>query len=356
MRAGIAHLPLHSGQAPRWLFTLMVRLAREVLGHVVSEYGAEEVLRRLSDPFWFQAFGCLLGFDWHSSGVTTTTCGAVKEAVKGLEHEFGFVVAGGKGATARRTPLEISAACERLTRSPDSLVYTSRLVAKIDSAAVQDGYQLYHHVLLFTLTGQWCVIQQGMSDETGTARRYHWLGEQVRSLVVDPHAAVCCDVQGTSLNLVAAESQPLQEAMVDLVRTHDLELTRITDRLPTLTLPHHQDIRRQDLDTRYLRKLFVQAYDKAPKDFEQLLGVPGLGPKSLRALSLAAELIYGTPASTRDPARFAFAHGGKDRIPYPVDQTTYEQTITVLREALNRAHVQHSDKARALRRLATFMP
>lgn len=354
MRTGVANLPLHDGKAPAWLFALMVRLAREVLGHLVAEYGPNEVLRRLSDPFWFQAFGCLLGFDWHSSGVTTTTCGAVKEAVRGEEAQFGLVVAGGKGAASRRTPQEITAACEQFAKDPDGLVATSCLVAKVDSAAVQDGYQLYHHVFLFTRTGQWCVIQQGMSDATRTARRYHWLSETVSSLVVEPHAAVCCDRQGPTLNLVAAESQPAQAAMVELAASPDRETLAVFDRLPTLTLPDRHVMTAEDLDTRYVRKILLRTYDAAPKDFASLLGIQGVGPKTLRALALAAELIYGTPASTRDPARFAFAHGGKDRIPYPVDRATYERTIEVLHQAVNRAKIERSEKVRALKRLAGF--
>jgi hypothetical protein len=356
MRTGFAHLPLHGGKAPPWLFALMVRLSREVLGHIVSEYGAEEVLRRLSDPFWFQAFGCLLGFDWHSSGVTTTTCGAMKEAVRGQEQDFGFIIAGGKGAASRRTPLEITAACEALAQDPERLTYTSRIVAKVDSAAVQDGYQLYHHVFLFTPGGRWCVIQQGMSDTARTARRYHWLGDQVTDFVIDPHAAVCCDVQGPTLNLVASESRAAQTAMVELARTPDRETATLFNRLPSLVLPNRHDLRTEDLDSRYLKKILLRTYEQTPKDFEQLLGIQGVGPKTLRALALAAELIYGTTASTRDPARFAFAHGGKDRIPYPVDRATYEQTIDVLHQAVNRAKVDRSEKIRALKRLSMFMP
>lgn len=356
MRTGLAHLPLHDGKAPRWLFTLMVRLTREVLGHLVNEYGPEEVLRRLSDPFWFQAFGCLLGFDWHSSGVTTTTCGAIKEAVQGQEHDFGFVVAGGKGGVSRRTPSEITAACEALAEDPERLVYTSRMVAKVDSAAVQDGYQLYHHVFLFTPAGQWCVIQQGMSDATRMARRYHWLSEQVSSFVIEPHAAVCCDRTGPTLNLVAAESQAAQTAMVELAGTPGGELFTLFDRLPTFRLPDRHELRIEDLDSKQVRKILLRTYEAAPKDFEHLLGIQGVGPKTLRALALAAELIYGAPASTRDPARFSFAHGGKDGTPYPVDRTTYEQTIEVLRQAGNRAKVERSEKIRALKRLAGLTP
>ncbi len=354
MRTGIAQLPLHDGKAPRWLFALMVRLAREVLGHLVAADGPEAVLRRLSDPFWFQAFGCLLGFDWHSSGLTTTVCGAVKEAVRGEARNFGLVVAGGKGHAARQTPQEITAACETLGQDPTGLVATSRLVAKVDNGAVQDGYQLYHHVFIFTTAGRWSVIQQGMSDATRMARRYHWLGERIESPVVEPHAAVCCDATGPALNLVAAESQPAQAAIVELATDPNREVLRVLDRLPTLTLPSRHAIAAEDLNSHYVRKVLLATYEAAPTDFQALLGVPGVGSKTLRALALAAELIYGTPTSTRDPARFAFAHGGKDRVPYPVDRATYEQTIEVLRQALDRSRVDRSEKLRALQRLATF--
>src|SRR5215210_5126257 len=204
-RTGTAQLPLHGGKAPVWLFSRMVKLAREISIHVVSEFGPEEMLRRLSDPFWFQAFGCVLGFDWHSSGVTTTVCGAVKEGLKGLDRELGFFAAGGKGRTSRKTPAEIAYTCERLGRDPQPLVYASRTAAKVDSAAVQDGYQLYHHVFFYTPSGDWCVVQQGMSDASRMARRYHWLSERVTSFVEEPHEAVCCDVQAATLNLVADE-------------------------------------------------------------------------------------------------------------------------------------------------------
>src|ERR671917_1908652 len=202
MRTGTASLPLHTGKAPPWLFGRMAMLSREIIIYMVSEFGTREVLRRLSDPFWFQAFGCVLGFDWHSSGVTTTVTGAVKEGIKGIDHELGFFAAGGKGATSRRTPAQVTEACERIGRDPAPLVYASKTAAKVDSAAVQDGYQLYHHAFFFTPTGDWCVVQQGMSDATRLARRYHWLSPHVHSFVEEPHEAVCCDATGETLNLV----------------------------------------------------------------------------------------------------------------------------------------------------------
>src|SRR5688572_7462299 len=211
-RSGYAQLPLHGGKAPAWLFGRMVKLAREISIHVVSAFGPDEMLRRLSDPFWFQAFGCVLGFDWHSSGVTTTVTGALKEGIRGLEADLGLFAGGGTGAVSRKTPAEIETACDRLSIDARPLVYASRMSAKVDSAAVQDGYQLYHHAFFFTPSGGWCVVQQGMNDANGMARRYHWLSAAVRSYVNEPHAAVCADVQVPTLNLVASESEPVRSA------------------------------------------------------------------------------------------------------------------------------------------------
>src|SRR5215217_3022932 len=217
-RTGSANLPLHGGKAPAWLFSRMIKLAREISIHIVSEFGSDEMLRRLSDPFWFQAFGCVLGFDWHSSGVTTTVTGALKEGIRGLEHELSFYAGGGKGAASRKTPAEIAAACDRLSLDATPLVYASRMSAKVDSAAVQDGYQLYHHAFFFTPAGRWCVVQQGMNDANGMARRYHWLASSLRSFVNEPHAAVCSEAEALTLNLVAEESEGARSASSVLAR------------------------------------------------------------------------------------------------------------------------------------------
>jgi hypothetical protein len=354
-RVGLAELPLHTGRAPAWLFGRMVGLAREILGYVVADYGPKEVLERLSDPFWFQAFGCVLGFDWHSSGVTTTTCGAIKEAVRGLEHDFGLFVCGGKGAASRKTPGEIERACERLGHDPAPLVRASRLSAKVDNTAVQDGHQLYHHVFLFTADNSWCVIQQGMSDAARTARRYHWLGDRVTSLVEEPHAAVCAERRVPTLNLVAGESASARAATTTLAARPPAEILAEFDHLPLLRMPaRHSLLATADVDPRRLHRILLRTYEHPPADFEGLLGTPGLGPKSLRALTLIAELIHGARASTRDPARFSFAHGGKDGTPFPVDRATYDRTIELLRGALGRARLGHSERSRALKRLAAF--
>jgi hypothetical protein len=352
---GFASLPLHGGKAPAWLFGRMVRLSREILVYLASEYGTREILRRLSDPFWFQAFGCVLGFDWHSSGVTTTVCGAVKEGLKDIDSELGFFAAGGKGGVSRKTPQQIADACERIGREAQPLVYASRTAAKVDSAAVQDGYQLYHHVFFFTTAGDWCVVQQGMSDATRTARRYHWLSDTVESFVDEPHQAVCCDARGETLNLVAHENDPLRRASAELAAQEPAVTLRALDKLPVLTMPaRHPLLPELDVATPYLEKILLKTYERAPKDFESLLGIEGVGPKTLRALALASELVHGTPATLRDPARFSFAHGGKDGTPYPVDRVTYDRTIEILNTAINRSTIDRSEKVQAFRRLAAF--
>jgi uncharacterized protein len=330
----------------------MVRLSREIVIYMASESGPGEVLRRLSDPFWFQAFGCVLGFDWHSSGVTTTVCGAVKEGLKEIDTDLGLFAAGGKGNASRKTPQQIAGACERIARDPKPLVYASRTVAKVDSAAVQDGYQLYHHAFFFTAGGDWCVVQQGMCDRTGTARRYHWLSAHIDSFVDEPHEAVCCDVRADALNLVAHENDPVRQASTALASERPEVTLHALEKTPVLTMPaRHALFPELDVASRYLEKILLRTYERQPEDFEALLGIEGVGPKTLRALALASELVHGTPAALRDPARFAFAHGGKDGTPFPVDRTTYDQTIEILGSAINRAAVDRSEKVAAFRRL-----
>jgi hypothetical protein len=347
-RTGFAHLPLHGGKAPRWLFERMTLLSREIVVFLVGEFGAEEVLRRLSDPYWFQAFGCVLGFDWHSSGVTTTVCGALKEGLRGLEPDLGLYVAGGKGATSCKTPAEIASACERIGRDPQPLIYASKISAKVDNSAVQDGYQLYHHCFVFTPKGEWCIVQQGMSDATAMARRYHWLSDNVTSYVSEPHAAICCDATADTLNLVARESAEVRGASAKLA-TERPEVT-----LKALEMPRRHTVLDVDINPKYLQKILLRTYEAAPKDFESLLSIEGVGPKTLRALALTSELIFGTEASRRDPARYSFAHGGKDGTPFPVDRPTYDKTIEIMRDALNGARIDRSEKVRAFWRLAAL--
>jgi hypothetical protein len=347
-RTGFAHLPLHGGRAPRWLFERMVRLSREIVVFLVAELGPREVLRRLSDPYWFQAFGCVLGFDWHSSGVTTTVCGALKEGLRGREADTGIYIAGGKGAASRKTPAEITGACEKLGRDPRPLVYASKISAKVDNSAVQDGYQLYHHAFLFTPAGEWCIVQQGMNDANSMARRYHWLSDNVTSYVSEPHAAICCDATSETLNLVAADSAPVRDASAALAAQRP-EVT-----LQTLEMPRRHGVSHADINPKYLQKILLRTYESAPRDFESLLSIEGVGPKTLRALALTSELIYGVEADRKDPARYSFAHGGKDGTPFPVDRVTYDKTIEVMRDALNGAHIDRSEKVGAFKRLAAF--
>ena len=351
-KTGIAYLPLHYGKAPRWLFDRMVKLAREITIAIVADFGSEEMLRRLSHPYWFQAFGCILGFDWHSSGVTTTLCGALKEGIKGLEQDLGLFIAGGKGRTSRRTPSEIETWGERVSLNPAPLVYASRMSAKVDSSAVQDGYQLYHHTFLFTSTGSWTVIQQGMNEVNRYARRYHWLGEAVSSFVNEPHSAILSEAKGQALNLVARESDSARTTIADIAtqqKPHDI----LTDlkRLKTLNLPSHHPIGVHDLHPDSLSKILLSTYERQPHDFEQLLGLSGVGPKTIRALSLISELVYGVAPSYQDPARYSFAHGGKDGIPYPVDRKTYDQSIELLRKAIHKTKLGIREKNETINRL-----
>jgi len=354
MRTGYAQLPLHNGHAPRWLFARMVPLARVIMTHVIHDYGSRAALQRLSDPFWFQAFGCVLGFDWHSSGLTTTTCGALKEALKEANRELGLYICGGKGAVSRRTPQEIETHCESIGLDSAPLVKASRLSAKVDSAAVQDDYELYHHCLAFTADGDWCVIQQGMNDSNGMARRYHWLSRPAPDFVNEPHTAVCCDSRGPALNLTANESADCRDRIAAIAATPDREVEQLVRRLPELRLPRRHELLAADINPAHVQRTLLRTYAAAAGDFEQLLGVRGVGAKGLRALALVAEIIHGKPASMRDPARFAFAHGGKDGIPYPVDRKTYDQTIDILSRSLRRASIDASEKRAALRRLARF--
>jgi hypothetical protein len=351
-RTGIANLPLHHGAAPRWLFQRMVKLAREITIVIVEDFGAEEMLRRLAHPYWFQALGCVLGFDWHSSGVTTTLCGALKEGVRGLERDLGFFVAGGKGKTSRKTPAELESWGERLSLDAAPLVYASRMSAKVDSAGVQDGYQLYHHTFLFTPNGSWAVVQQGMNENNRYARRYHWLGEGVADFVNEPHSAILSEARGQSLNMVAAESAPARDTVAGVVKDEKPEkLILELKRIKTLDLPARHQLTVEDLHPDSLSKIILSAYQRQPQDFERLLGLSGVGAKTIRALSLISELVYGVAPSYRDPARYSFAHGGKDGIPYPVDKETYDKSIELLRRAIRRTKLGLSEQDQAMRRL-----
>ena len=350
MRTGRADLPLHTGRAPKWLFERMTLLAREMSLAIVHEEGPRGLMDRLSDPCWFQAFGCVLGFDWHSSGVTTTVCGALKEGLKPVTDEIGLVVAGGKGKTSRRTPAEITEACMRFGIDAVPLVRASRLSAKVDSAALQDGFQVYQHTFLFTQNGSWSVVQQGMNAETGWARRYHWL--DAPGFISDPHEAVAGETKQQVLNLVAAEAGENRSVAVELAREDPKKVGSELRRMKTLSMPRHHAVRIADLNPDRLERVLVNAYEAQPLDYTGLLATPGVGAKGLRALSLVAELTYGAKTSVRDPASFSFAHGGKDGTPFPVDRRTYDATIESLRKVVTETKAGNTAKRDALKRLA----
>lgn len=369
MAVKVADLPLHSGAAPAWLFRRMVEMAGAISTLIVQDSGPHELLNRLSDPFWFQAFGCVLGFDWHSSGVTTTVCGALKEAARTCGPDLGIAVCGGKGATSRKTPDDIRRACDRSGTDAAPLVYASRMAAKVDSAAVQDGYQLYHHCFIFVPQDKsWCVVQQGMNDRLAFARRYHWLSSAMPAFVAEPHAAVACDQRHASLNLVAGEGEDHRRAVSSLAREHPERTLREIrpllrqERMPLfeeptkadLELPRRHSIALEHIDAAALKKVLIKTYESQAADFEKLVGEAGIGPMALRSLSLIAELIYNAPASHRDPAAYSFAHGGKDGHPYAVNRDLYDANIERLREAVGRAKIGVTDKAASLKALAGY--
>jgi len=385
MKRRLAQLPLHSGKAPPWLFQRMTKLAGAITMAIVDEFGPDEMLRRLADPWWFQAFGCVLGFDWHSSGVTTVTCGAMKEAAKRFGPDLGIIVAGGKGGVSRKTPQEIADAAERhAIAGGERLIYASRMSAKVDSAAVQDGFDLYHHAFFFTPHGPWCVVQQGMNEQSGWARRYHWLGETVDDFVCEPHAAIQ-DLSGAEtnaapsgsvkrqllLNMVAREAEDNRRASVEVVQQRPesiLQEVEILTEGPTLFAPRRHRVLPADVNLPRLRKIVMETHEQHPQDFESLLGLRGVGPAAVRSLSLLAEIIFSAPPSHRDPAvqappadgesadtrrwaDYSYAHGGKDGIPFPVDRETYDRNIAVLTDAVRKARLGENDKFDALRRL-----
>jgi hypothetical protein len=356
MRTGIANLPLHGGKAPRWLFERMKRLAREITIITVRDFGPDEVLKRLSDPYWFQALGCVLGFDWHSSGVTTTVCGAVKEGIRGLEGELGLFVAGGKGRVSRKTPSEIESVGRHLVVEPGELVQASRLSAKVDTSGVQDGYQLYHHAFFFTKEGLWAVVQQGMNEATRYARRYHWLGRgslpltETKSFVEDPHSAVCCDKKADVLNMVAKEGDEARGVCTRLSWERPEKLTRELKKLKevkTLDMPRRHHTTLADIHPERLFKIFLATYERRPESFTNLIGMEGVGPKTIRALSLISELVYGVKSPVRDPVRFSF--------PYQVDRTTYDESVEFLRNTVSQARVGNTERLKALKRLKGFV-
>jgi len=377
LRTGSADLPLHGGRVPAWLAERMARLGRLIVETVVLEYGREELLRRLAHPFWFQSFGAVMGMDWHSSGITTSVIGALKRGLRPVERELGIHVCGGRGRHSRQTPAELLAVGERTGVDGAALARASRLVAKVDSAAVQDGFDLYLHGFVVADDGRWTVIQQGMSGERKQARRYHWLSEGLRDFVDEPHAAIEGASRGEILNLTDHRAAPARAAQLELVAAgpdrvvSQLRALRsppsvgaglVPGRpapapassqlsLPYLVMPAHHDVQPQDVDHRRLRASLTAAAARGPVDFPELLLTPGVGARTVAALALVAEVVHGAPSRFADPARFAYAHGGKDGHPFPVPLPVYDRTISVLRDAVQGARLGNDEKLAALRRL-----
>jgi hypothetical protein len=363
-RSGSADLPLHGGRVPRWLGDRMTRLGAVMSEAIVHHYGREELLRRLAHPFWFQSFGCVMGMDWHSSGITTSVIGALKHGLKPLEKELAIHVCGGRGSHSRQTPGELVAIGERVGFDGAALATASRLVAKVDSAAVQDGFQLYLHGFIVTDDGQWVVVQQGMNDARREARRYHWLSEGLTSFVEAPHTAIEGPVQGEIINLTdrrAAASRQGQLALLgtlgpdgivrELAARQPAPAPTDAPLLPNLVMPAHHDVRAGDVILRRLHGNLAAAADRAPADFGDLLLTPGVGARTVEALALVAEVVHGAPYRFADPARFSFAHGGKDRHPFPVPLRVYDETIRVLKSAVHKAKLGNDEELAALRRL-----
>ncbi|MCX7858335.1 MAG: DUF763 domain-containing protein [Deltaproteobacteria bacterium] len=353
MQRKVTVLPLHTGFAPRWLFERMVKFVSAVTEIIVYEFGPYEFLRRIADPIWFQAFGCAAGFDWHSSGLTTTVCGALREGLLRLSKEIPIAICGGKAKKALDTPKDILSYGERWGIDVQALIEKSRLCAKIDNVLLQDGYDLYHHTFIFTKKGEWAVIQQGMNEASKTARRYQWLSVEGLDLTQDPHTGVTCDRTGLILNLASKESKPAQDAMLDFVK-HDPETMMETLKKVTMTMPKRHYITKNDIDEQRLKRILTVIHEADPKRYIHMVNIQGVGKKTMAALSLVSELVYKSPPSFRDPARFSFAHGGKDGHPYPVNRKVYDETIEFLKNAIDKAKLGDKEKINALRRLSLF--
>lgn len=346
MKRGEAFLPLHDGKAPSWLLEKMRRLASLLIEAIIELYGTEELLRRLSDPFWFQSFGCLLGFDWHSSGLTTTVCAAIKEGLRGKEKFLGFFAAGGKGQRALKTPEEVVHWAGIAGIDGESIVLASRLSAKVDNVALQDGYSLYQHMIFFDLKGNWAVIQQGMNLDFMYARRYHWLSLTLKDFVNEPHSSIVSPVKHDKvLNLVASESAGNREAMLEVIKNTSFKEMR------KLFLRRENPSYFYDMDSNKFLRKFEELKELELSGFKELLLIRGVGAKTLRALSLTAELLTGKSPSYRDPVRYAYAHGGKDGYPFPIDRETYSRTIDMLERIVRRAELSASEKEKIFKRL-----
>ena len=371
-RTGFAELPLHHGRAPQWLVERMIKLAKEIVVIIVDEYGRDMFLQRVSDPHWFQAFGCVLGYDWHSSGVTTVVTGVLKTALK--DEDLGIAICGGKGKASRGTLSEIVRVGETFNLSTDkinSLKYASKMSAKVDNTAIQAGYPLYHHTFFMTEDGKWAVIQQGMNINDRTARRYHWLSNRVRNFAVEPHNAIVGDVQRPiALDMTARESEECRKTSVDIAKEKTEKIERmfrmirpayqrsLQEWIPEISAKEWKDYIAEFLSMpfRINWKALKRAYEMQPRDYEELLGIKGIGPSTVRGLALVAEIIYGSKPSWKDPVKYSFAYGGKDGVPYPVDREAMDESISILREAVEKAQLGDRERLNMLRKLRKFVP
>ena len=371
-RTGVAKLPLHYGKAPKWLVVRMRKLAKEITTIIIDEYGTGEFLKRLSDPFWFQALGCVLGYDWHSSGVTTVVTGVLKQAIVPEEH--GLAVCGGKGRFSRQAPLEIEGVGEKFGFSNDkvdALRYASKMSAKVDNTAIQAGYQLYHHAFFVAENGNWAVIQQGMCPQDRTARRYHWLSENVQNFVVEPHDAIVGEAKReVALNMTAKESENCRKVSVDIAKEKPRKVMRMLLSIRPAYQKSLQEWMPKTAETAWKEypidvlsmprninwKALQEAYEFQPRNYEELLAVKGLGPATVRGLALIAELIYGKKPSWKDPVKYSFAYGGKDGVPYPVNRKAMDKSIQMLKHAIQEAKLGNKEKIRSLQRLRVLVP
>jgi hypothetical protein len=347
-RSGSADLPLHYGYVPIWLAERMAKLGLAVVENIVMDYGKDEVLRRLSDPFWFQSLGAVMGMDWHSSGITTSVMGALKRSVNPHSKELGIYICGGKGKHSRQTPNELLKIGETTGLDGHHLVKCSKLSAKVDNTAIQDGFQLYTHNFILSSNGQWAVVQQGMSDKTSTARRYHWHSESLTSFVDDPHTFIYGQSTGNILNMADKQAAESRKGVMQIARESPDQMLK---EISKLVMPSHHDVRAKDVDLKRLGAVLWLAQEKQPKDFEDLLLLQGLGPRTLQSLALVSEVIHGAPSRFKDPARFSFAHGGKDGHPFPVPTKVYDETIDILQTAIYKAKLGNSEKNEAIKRL-----
>lgn len=347
-RSGSADLPLHYGYVPKWLAERMAKLGLAVVETIVMDYGKDEVLRRISDPFWFQSLGAVMGMDWHSSGITTSVMGALKRAVNPHSRELGIYICGGKGNHSRETPNELLKISEQTGLNGTELVRCSKLSAKVDNTAIQDGFQLYTHNFILSNEGKWAVVQQGMSPQSKTARRYHWHSETLTSFVDDPHTSIYGQNTGYILNMADKTAAPSRSGVMHIATENPQNML---SEISKLVMPSHHDVRAENVDLKRLGAVLWLAHEKQPSDFEDLLLLEGLGPRTLQSLALVSEVIHGTPSRFKDPARFSFAHGGKDGHPFPVPIKVYDETLGTLQTAIYKAKLGNSEKSEAIKRL-----